>query len=347
MSSHPQPPAARRSGVLAAGHWIVDHIRLVEAWPDQDTIALISGEASGNGGGAYNLLTDLARSECGFPLFAAGLLGDDADGVAVLKDCEAHHIDTTNLRTTKQAPTSYAYVITATDTGRRTFFHQPGANQFLTAGQVDLSACPARIFYLGYPGMLDGLDRLDEDGRNGASRLLERAMGLGMKTVADLCSNVRQDMASIIIPSLPFLDYLFLNEFEAGQLAEMSQGTVSRFDAKSLISLGEEILARGVKEAVIVHVPNGAVCVQRERSSFVQGSVRVPESLIRGTAGAGDAFAAGFILGVHEGWSSKECLQLAVSMAAASLQDPSCSASVPSWKTSLAWSTSLGFREFN
>ena len=39
MSSLSQPPVARRSGVVAAGHWIMDHLCLVDAWPKQDTIA--------------------------------------------------------------------------------------------------------------------------------------------------------------------------------------------------------------------------------------------------------------------------------------------------------------------
>jgi sugar/nucleoside kinase (ribokinase family) len=347
MAELSQNSVVSRRGVLAAGHWIVDHICLVDKWPEQDTLSLISGETDGNGGGAYNMLKDLALLQCDFPLFAAGLVGDDADGRAIAKDCKSHRIDTTNLRTTQQAPTSYCHVITVTETGRRTFFHQKGANQFLTPAHVALSSSTARVFYLGYLGMLEEMDRLDADQRNGASRLLEQAVSLGMTTVADLCSNIREDMPAVINASLPFIDYLFLNEFEAGQLVGLDRKLASNPDSDSLIELGRTILARGVRKAVLLHVPNGVVWVQREGPVIMQGSVLVPESQIRGTAGAGDALAAGFVFGLHEGWPHEQSLRLAVSAAASSLGAPSCSASIADWKTCLASSQSLGFRNFN
>ena len=347
MAELSQTSVDSRRGVLAAGHWIVDHLCLVDRWPEQDTLALISGQTDGNGGGAYNLLKDLTLLQCDFPLFAAGLVGDDADGRAIAGDCETHRIETKLLRITKRAPTSYCHVITVTDTGRRTFFHQKGANQFLASTHVDLLSSPARIFYLGYLGMLEEMDRLDAGRRNGASRLLEQAVGLGMTTVADLCSNTREDMPTIIDPSLPFIDYLFLNEFEAGQLAGHDQKMDSNPGSGVLIELGKTILARGVRKAVLVHVPDGVVCVQRDGPILMQPSVLVPDSQIHGTAGAGDALAAGFVFGLHEGWAHEQSLQLAVSAAASSLGAPSCSASITGWKTCLALSQSLGFRKFN
>lgn len=342
-----EPATAERCGVLAAGHWIMDRGCLIESWPEQDTIALISGETTGNGGGAYNLLKDLAQLQCGFPLQAAGLLGDDADGRAIVEDCAVHGIDTSRMSFTAQAPTSYCYVFTASDTGRRTFFHQKGANQFLAQENIDLRSSNARIIYLGYLGMLDKMDRLDDDLQTGASRLFRQAQESGTTTVADLCSNTRSDMPSIVGPSLPFVDYLFLNEFEARQLAGGYETEVWAADRGSLVKFGQQILDRGVREAVVVHVPDGVVCVQRGGPTLVQGSVLVPPSEIRGTAGAGDALAAGFVFGLHEGWPREESLALAVSSAAASLQDPSCSASIPGWKSCLAWGEARGFRTLN
>jgi len=43
-----------------------------------------------------------------------------------------------------------------------------------------------------------------------------------------------------------------------------------------------------------------------------------------GTAGAGDAFCAGALYGLHEGWDLQKCLLTAVCAAAASLSDPTC-----------------------
>jgi sugar/nucleoside kinase (ribokinase family) len=85
------------------------------------------------------------------------------------------------------------------------------------------------------------------------------------------------------------------------------------------------------------------LCVAKNQPAILQPSVRVPANLIIGTAGAGDAFSAGFLLGLHEGWDFQRCLELGVCAAAASLRDATCSAAVESWQNCLALGRKLGF----
>src|ERR1700722_10683119 len=120
-----------RSGILAGGNWIVDNVKLIDAWPPQDSLATILSESAANGGAPYNVLKDLARLGAAFPLAAVGLVGDDANGRSILADCRAHRIDTARLQSTRLAPTSYTDVMTTQATGRRTFFHLRGANALL------------------------------------------------------------------------------------------------------------------------------------------------------------------------------------------------------------------------
>ena len=68
-----------RSGIIAAGNWLIDHVKLIDQWPPQDGLAHILGRTAGNGGGPYNVLKDLAKLRAAFPLEAIGLTGDDAD----------------------------------------------------------------------------------------------------------------------------------------------------------------------------------------------------------------------------------------------------------------------------
>ena len=112
-----------RSGIIAGGNWIVDHVKLIDTWPPQDALASILSQSAGNGGSAYNLLKNIAKLGATFPLEAVGLVGDDADGRAILADCAAHGIATGQLRATAEVATSYTDVMTVRDTGRRTFFH--------------------------------------------------------------------------------------------------------------------------------------------------------------------------------------------------------------------------------
>ncbi|MCF7790242.1 MAG: carbohydrate kinase family protein [Prosthecobacter sp.] len=95
-----------RSGILAGGNFIVDHVKMIDAWPEQDMLAFIQSEMSSNGGGPYNVLKDLAAMRCGYPLSAVGLVGTDLNGDWILRDCEAAGIDISQLHQTERAPTS-------------------------------------------------------------------------------------------------------------------------------------------------------------------------------------------------------------------------------------------------
>src|ERR1039457_176771 len=110
-----------RSGLLAAGNWIRDHVKTVDTWPAQDGLANILDHADGNGGGPYNVLKGLSKLKAPFPLAGVGLVGDDDDGRAILADCAACGIDTAHMRTARGSSTSYTDVMTVRSTARRTF----------------------------------------------------------------------------------------------------------------------------------------------------------------------------------------------------------------------------------
>ncbi len=332
-----------RKGILAAGNWIIDHVKLLDGWPHQDGLATITAQSDGNGGCPYNVAKDLARLQPGMPLFAAGLLGDDVDGRAILTDCQAHGIDTSRMTITAAAPTSYTDVMTEASTGRRTFFHQRGANALLNPEHILLDDCPARLFVMGYFGLLDAMDSLLPDGHNGYSKAFSRASELGMFTCADLVSTPC-DFPAIVNPSLPHLDILVLNEWEAAQLTGKANSDNDRVDLQALEAQAHDLLARGVRQAVAIHFSAGAVIVTASGECHLQGSVKIPAERIRGAAGAGDAFFAGLLFGFHEGWSWPECARLAVCTAAASLEAPTCSEAVQSWRDCLALGDTLGFR---
>jgi sugar/nucleoside kinase (ribokinase family) len=339
MVSAPKLDSTDRRGLLAGGNWIVDHVKLIDVWPAQDALANISAQSDGNGGGAYNVAKNLAKLGCGFPLAGVGLIGRDADGETIAQDCEALGIDHAAIQATAAAPTSYTDVMTVARTGRRTFFHQHGANALLDLPHFELTRSPARIFYLGYLCLLRTLDTVDETGRTKAARLFEQARAAGMITVADLVSNEASDFAAIVNPSLPQLDYLFLNEYELARLV----GTSASKDPAQLKAQAREVLERGVGRAVIVHLPEGALCLSKHQPALWQPAVQMPARLIVGTVGAGDAFSAGCLLGLHEGWDLPRCLELAVCTAAASLRDATCSAALEPWQTCLTLGRNLGF----
>jgi sugar/nucleoside kinase (ribokinase family) len=177
-----------RNGVLAGGNWTVDRPKIIDDYPAQDTLANILQETSSNGGSPYNLLVDLARLQAAFPLEAEGLVGEDE----AAKFIRAHGIDTRQLHSCKDAPTSYTDVMTILSTGRRTFFHQRGTNAFLDATHFDFGQSRARVFHLGYLLLLDRFDQPDPQHGTAAAALLARARAAGFKTSVDVVSGFRQ-----------------------------------------------------------------------------------------------------------------------------------------------------------
>jgi sugar/nucleoside kinase (ribokinase family) len=104
------------------------------------------------------------------------------------------------------------------------------------------------------------------------------------------------------------------------------------------------LLQQGVRELVVIHFPEGAFARTRKGGDFWQSSLKLPPNYIVGTAGAGDAFCAGVLLGLHEDWDLQRCLLTGVCIAAASLADATCTAGVKSLKSSFALARRLGFQ---
>ena len=331
-----------RSGVIAGGNFIVDYVKILNTWPTQDSLATILSESASNGGAPYNVLKDLAALRAPFPLSAVGMIGSDAFGEHIVADCRAHRIDLAQLHRTSEQPTSYCDVMTVQSTGRRTFFHRRGANSLLGPEHFDFARTNAKLFHLGYLLLLDRLDAFDADGETGATKVLRAARAAGLRTSLDCVSDNSDRFLPVAKPALPHVDYFFANDFEATRLTGISVLEESSRDPDKLRAAARRLLELGVREWVFIHSPAG-VFAASAREDVWQPSVRVRPEDIRGAAGAGDALAAGILLGLHESWPIAECLRLGVAAAAASLYDATCSASVRPSSECLKLAEELGF----
>jgi sugar/nucleoside kinase (ribokinase family) len=336
--------SAPRQGILAAGNWIVDFTKIIDVYPTQDTLCNIISETYGNGGSPYNLLIDLARLEAPFALEALGLVGDDKDGEAIRADCQHHRIDIAQLHTCKEAHTSYTDVMSVKSTGRRTFFHQRGANALLGPEHFDFSASRAKHFHLGYLLLLDRLDQADSQYGTVAAGLLHEALLAGFKTSIDVVSEDSDRFSAIVRPALKYTDYAILNEFEAERTTGLIIRTEQGVDAEQLRSAARKLLEAGVREWVIIHYPEGSLAAHRDGSVLTQGSTRITQDKILGNTGAGDAFGAGLLYGLHEDKPMEECLRYAVCVAAACLTDATCSGGIRSLDQCMELGKSFGFK---
>ena len=161
-----------RSGMLAGGNWIIDQVKIIDVYPKHEQLANIYDQSQGTGGSPYNVLLDLAKMGAPFPLEGAGLVGQDSLGQYILEDCRKNGIDPKFISVSPGTSTSYTDVMTERDGGRRTFFHNRGANATWLGDDIDFSNSSARIFHLGYLLLLDAIDDEDaEYGTQGAALL--------------------------------------------------------------------------------------------------------------------------------------------------------------------------------
>jgi sugar/nucleoside kinase (ribokinase family) len=334
-----------RSGLLAGGNWIIDQVKLIDVYPQPEQLGNIRGQSQGTGGAPYNVLIDLAKSGAPFPLLAAGLVGKDALGEQILDNCRQHRIDTRHLASTPKAPTSFTDVMTEAVHGRRTFFHARGANALWRGTDLDFQRTRPRIFHLGYLLLLDALDEPDAKYGTKAARLLATAQESGIRTSVDVVSEDSDRFPKIVVPALKHVDYCILNEIEAGKTTGFKiRPENSPLDLVALRHAAGALLQQGVRELVVIHFPEGAFARTRKGDDFWQSSLKLPSDYIAGTAGAGDAFCAGVLFGLHEGWDLPRCLMTGVCIAAASLSDPTCTAGVKSLSTSLGLARRFRFR---
>ncbi|MEZ5755838.1 MAG: carbohydrate kinase family protein [Paracoccaceae bacterium] len=316
-----------RKGVACAGNWIVDIVHTIEGWPAKSELVRISDEVEGTGGGAANVMLSLAAFQAGLPLWAIGLVGMDRHAATVRWAVQAAGADGAQLAETDRAPTAHTHVMNLPGDSR-TFFYHPGTNDLLDEGDIAVeavAAAGARIFYLGYLNLLGRLDEVS-GGQSGAARVLARARAAGMITAVDLVSTDHAGFRATVEAALPVTDVLFLNEIEAARAT--GQAVAEAGDEAALLTAALQLQQGGAGQ-VVIHSPAMGLWLTPGGEAVVLRPDPIPAERVVSPVGAGDAFAAGCLYGLHEGWSPERCLRLGHRAAAASLAGATATGAIP------------------
>ena len=97
----------------------------------------------------------------------------------------------------------------------------------------------------------------------------------------------------------------------------------------------------------MVHTAEASFGRRRDGESRWQATHDLPPGFIKGTAGAGDSFNAGILVGIHEGWDLEKSLRFATAAAASCLRHPTCTGGVGSAEEIWELSESLPIRSFS
>ena len=310
-----------RSGILCSGNWVVDLIKIIDRWPQEGMLANILSETMNGGGGPHNVLVNLAKMDPDLPLFASGLVSNDKFGKFLELELDKFGINRSYLFKTSEESTSFTDVMTNKSNGNRTFFHKRGTNALLNLEYFNEVDCNAKIFYLGYPMLLDSLDSNDSQYGTKAARLLSSMRKKGLINAVDLVSIENENYKEIIQPILRFTDYLIINEIEA----EKCSGIPTRGDGKllkqNLSKASNALLNSGVNKMVAIHAPEGGFAESIEGEKLFVNSKNILDDEIKGSVGAGDAFCAGMLYGLHQEFDLKKCLEIANTNAWFNLQN--------------------------
>jgi sugar/nucleoside kinase (ribokinase family) len=335
----------RRHGIVTAGTWCVDRNKLLDFWPGEDVAVEILEVETRGGGSACNLAVDIKKLDPSLPVETIGLVGEDDDGRFLAAEADAHGIDRTLMRTTAEAPTQYTDAYGSRRSGKRTHIYYQGTGALLTPDHIDLERTRGRILHLGLPGVHRRMDAPWEGDANGWVTVLRKARAAGLETNLELVSVDPARIADLARPCLPHLDLLVANEVEIGAIAGETTVRDGITDVDACVRAARKVLAEGSMRVVVAHFPKGAVAVTREGELVRHPSVRVPPDAVASANGAGDAFAAGYLYGHHQGWSVADSVTLAHAAAAASLRAISTTGAVESWQACLDLAQRWGWRD--
>lgn len=292
--------------IFVAGSVLVDKLNEIAAYPKAGELTQIRGISRAPGGCVPNVAIDIKRFAPELAVFAAGKVGRDEDGSFACAEMAKNGVDVSQIRQSDDR-TSFTDVMSVPG-GERTFFTYPGASADWGFDDFDFDAVkPGDLVHLGYFLLLAKVDAGD------GLRMLKELKARGAVTSIDLVTE-NSDRYALVRECLPFVDNLIVNEIEAERLAGVTSGT-------DLHTVCEALRARGVRDRVVVHLPEKGVCLS-PRGWSEKPSVKLPASAIKGKTGAGDAFCAGALAGIARGQPDEEILDLGSVAAAGAMRAP-------------------------
>lgn len=290
------------SGIAVAGSALVDEINIIKEYPAMGRLTQVYGVNRSVGGLVPNVGVDIKRINPDLSVYAYGKVGKDDKAEFLLATLRKNGVNADGIKRAETLGTSFTQVMSV-DGGERTFFTYAGASADFGYDDIDFDEIKAKIFHLGYFLLLEKVDNGD------GVKILRELKKRGIKTSIDLVSSTA-DAYEKVLPCLPFVDYLIINELEAAALCKSDTTDDLRF-------LAEKLKNAGVKESVIIHKEDKA-CYLGESYAEIN-SLIIPDELFKGKTGAGDAFCAGCLTEIYANSTPQKILETGVRAAAASI----------------------------
>lgn len=265
------------------------------------------------GGCAANTGMDLCR--LGVSTAVIGKVGEDSFGDFVVQDLARHGLNTDGIRRSHQG-TSRTVILPVIGEDRR-YIHAVGANGDFTAADIDRpQVMAAQVLYVG------GYMLLPRLAAGALAELLAAARQAGVKTVLDV-AGVNQPAKDDLAQLLPHVDVFLPNHDEA---CILTGETEPERQAAALLDLGAGVVGITL---------GGRGAYVRSRSEVVRADAFAVD--VVDPSGGGDAFDAGFIVGMLEGWELAATVEFASAAGALACTALGCTAGLRTRSETLAF----------
>jgi len=266
------------------------------------------------GGSAANTAVGLARH--GMSVGLISRVGDDEHGTFLRNTLAQERVDTRMVQTDPDYPTGLAFAsIHPPSDSTVLFYRKPCADANLSVRDIDETALTgARALVVACtalavsPGREAALKALTVNRRSGGLNILDIDWRPSLWSNSDdarIYYELAMQLADVVIANEAELEFVGVvpNPAEAAR----------------------RVMEYGPKKVVAKRGGGGVLHFEAGEELYVP-AVRVE---VVNTLGAGDAFAAGYVCGLIEGWPLEKCLQYAVTSAAIVVSRHSCSSAMP------------------
>jgi len=253
----------------------------ITKWPDfggavnSDTTDLVLG------GMALNTAVSIAKIGKA-PVGLISCIGRDICGEFVEKGLADLRVDISRLCYTDQANTGNAICFIHPG-GERSFVLCMAANNYLTVKNIDFSALEEGDYlHVGGAMIMDGTKGED------LANILKEAKSRKVTVSVDTCWDGTNQWTKILEPCLPYCD-IFLTNYEEARLYAGKQ------------TIEEALAYYSSFDPEMIVVKNGSEGAYIQSAAFT-GNIPAFQVQAVDATGAGDAFDAGFLIGLFNGW---------------------------------------------
>jgi len=279
------------SDVVCLGQFTADVVVTpVKSLPEKGKAIFVDNISLHNGGCACN--TAVALGKLGINTAVIGKVGCDAFGDFLIKVMNEANLDTSAIVRDSSVNTSSTAVLVGPD-GERSFLHYSGGNAKMSEDDVDYDVIKAaKILHVAAAFLVPGLDGKP------MARVLARAREMGVTTSLDTAWDAEGRWMKLVEPCLRHVD-IFVPSIEEAQMLTGKQQAPE---------IAKVLLGYGIDTLVMKLGADG--CYARTSSNELSVPAFKVEKVVD-TLGAGDAFVAGFLAGMVNGWELEKACRFA------------------------------------